>query len=950
MDNEASIGARALDQFDACIALTSGARARYLARLLQTDPCVHAELMRMLAADEASDIVLQSPYKVLSDRPTPSASDEDAAQARIGSTLGAWRIDALIGRGGMGGVYRAHRADGQYEQEVALKCVAIDATSMVLAEVIRNERDMLAMLEHPNIATLLDGGVDSDGCPWFAMQLVQGAPVDAWCDSRRLDLRARVDLFIRLSEGLRHAHGKGMLHSDLKPSNMLVDNDGRPVLVDFGLSSLTARSHSGNRRIAISQGYTAPEVPVSGYSVASDVYALGVVLHGLLCGSELPQAQARFDSAYSLPLPSQCALQTDDEAARLRGLPDARALSRALAGDLDRIVSSCVAHVPGRRPESVAQLQADLRAWMALRPISLRRNEPSYRVRLFLRRHQLAMMVTAFVLVAAGVGLGMGLRLHSQASDHAEDARAMQQLFERSFAALTTGGLGQSPLMSVAMLRDAETSLRVDDAAGRLDGRSSNLMLQALARSYTTLGDYHQAMGLLDEAAQREVEQSGGRASLEAAKAHVFNIQSRHRQARDAVAAGLAALDAVPEVERGSIWLMLKIELARAQWGMADIQQGRATLEEVLGRAEAAASDDTRPLAALLIQRGKWHYLFSRYEEAVADFERAIELAQKSAPLIADDATMELIPTLKQLSQHQRAVSLAESVLEHRRRVLGDAHPETGKAWLLLGYANFWNGDADTALPMAEKSASMLAETLGEDHPEALRASLLVGVIHAHFGDVDAAVDNARRVLAALEGSLGAHHKETMNAMGNLGALLAVQISMKRGDAVDADWQEVIDLFARRVSSGVRQGLPMLSERMVLIKAQLRVGQVDEKVRTDMENIVTNLVETLGADNDAVYNARFTLIETYLASGREDLAHKTLEAMLRDFENAPDTMVSQAARSNCHEKLGDLAWSGGYAETARDHWLQARMISEGIESSSPALSRIQRKLARTDAG
>ena len=949
MDNGVGTAARALEQFEICIAMSPAARARHLDRLRQAAPQLHAELERMLAADAAGDALVAAPHQILSDHVALFGVADDRPDARIGTTLGAWCIDALIGRGGMGRVYRAHRADGQYQQEVALKCLNLEASSNLLVEIIRNERDMLAMLEHPNIATLLDGGVDAAGCPWFAMQRVRGAPIDAWCDGRHLDLRARVDLFIQLCEGLRHAHGKGMLHSDLKPSNVLVDEDARPVLLDFGLSSLTARSRREGQRMGVSPGYTAPEVLVCGYSVASDIYALGVMLHQLLSGWDPRQPQAVFGATMPLLLPSQGALQAGDDAARHRGLRNARALSRALTDDLDRIVSHCVALDPARRPASVAQLQADLRAWRAVRPISTRRQESIYRMRLFLRRHTAAAVVTASVLLAAGVGLAMGLQLNGQANDRADEARAMRQLFERSFSALTTGGLGQSPLMSMAMLRDAEASLRAGEAAGRLDSRGSSLMLQALARSYTTLGDYPHAMRLLDEAARHADGQDGGRASLEAAKAHVFNFQAQHRPARDAVLAGLAALDTAPEKDHESLWLMLKIELARAQWGLAQIDAGRATLQEALARAEAMAADDARPLAALLIQRGKWQYLFSRYGEAVADFERAIELVRERAPLVADEATTELIPALKQLSQHRRAVTLAERLLEHRRRVLGEAHPETGKAWLLLGYANFWNGDADTALPMAEKSASMLAAALGEDHPEALRASLLVGVIHAHSGEVDAAVDNARRAVAVLERSLGADHKETMNAMGNLGALLAVQVSMQPG-AAEAGWQEVIDLFARRVASGVHQGLPMLSERMVLIKAKLRVGQVDEKLRTDMENIVTELAETLGADNDAVHNARFTLIETYLAAGRKGVARTTLDAMLRDLEHAPDTMVAQTARSNCHEKLGDLAWSEGQAERARGHWRNARTISQRIESSSPALARIKRKLARADAG
>ncbi len=941
----ASLESRALELFDRCADMAPRARAQRLESLRRSDPELHARVARLLAADAQANGLPESPQKILS-HCAPQESAGADADRRIGSRLGVWRIDGVIGAGGMGRVYLASRTDGQYAQTVALKCIQADAAAPVLAEVLRNERDVLAMLEHPNIATLLDGGVDAEGCPWFAMQRVQGEAIDLWCDHHRLDLRARVSLFIQLCEGLRYAHGKGALHGDLKPSNVLVDASGRPVLLDFGLSSLAVRSHgSAARPMAMTPGYSAPEVATQGRSVASDIYALGVMLRVLLCGVG-PAPGDTFAASTPLPLPSEEAHRGSDEAARLRGCRDRGALAKALAGDLDAIVSACVAPDPADRPASIAHLQDDLRAWLAYRPVSLRRARAGYRMRLFLRRNRIAAVVAALVLAGVAAGVGSSLYLHDQASDHAQAAQALRRLFENSFDALTTGGLGQSPLMSAAMLRDAEASLRGSEAEGGLNAQTAGLVLQALARSYTTLGDYRHAMRLLEEAQVRSAGRDDQTSSIQAARAHLLNIQSRYALADEAVRAGRLHLDAVPRAERESASLALDVELARAQWGMARIEEGRATLQHALARAEAMAPRDPRPLATLLIQEGQWARLFSRQELAVAAFERAIELTRERAPLIADEATVELVPALKQLSRHERAVALADALLERRRRLLGEAHPETGKAWQVLGYAHFWQGDADIALEFVQRGEGILSVALGEMHPETVRTTMVKGVIYSHTGRSDEAVAIARRGLAALEAVYGPGHQETMKAVGNLAAVLAVQASAQ-ADRIAA-WQEVIDLFARRVGIGLRQGLPVLSERMVLIKAKLRLGQVDQAVQDDMEDIVAALREEYGASSDPVYNATSTLVEVYMKRGEQAQARRLLETSLRELSSAPATMINQSALINSHGMLGDIALAEGRRDLARMHWEQALEVSRRVEPGSPAMRRIEEKLAALD--
>lgn len=940
MDDHPSLAARALEQFDAYADMPPDARERALRALRGSDPALHDEIARLLEADALRGALQDTPQKILAEFER-NGSENELSDQRVGSTLGAWHIEGVIGTGGMGRVYLARRADGQYMQEVALKCLRIESTSPVLASVIRNERNVLAMLEHPNIATLLDGGVTPDGCPWFAMQRIQGEPIDAWCDHQRLDLRERVQLFLQLAEGLRYAHGKGALHSDLKPSNVLVDESGRPILLDFGLSSLIRRSGEPMpRQVAMSLGYTAPEVPTDGCSVASDIYSLGMLLHGMLSGGN---AHCSTTIAQAMPKsPSECARSASNEVALARGFKSAHTLATALQGDLDSIVMSCLATRPENRPASVAHLQEDLRAWLAFRPVSTRATPLRHRLHLFMRRHRIATAATILILIGAAIGFGINKRLHDRATDHADAEQAMRRLYERTFDALTTGGLGQSPLMSSSMLHDAESRLREGSAGGAMDHVAASLMLTTLARSYTALGDYRHAEELLVEAQTTGGERPELQSSLHAARAHLLNIQSKFKSAFSTAQAGLAHLDAVSEGSRETTRLQLDVELARAQWGMTHIAEGRQTLQEALSRAEGLAEHDSRPLASLLIQQGQWQRLFLNYEAALATYERAIALTRQRAPLIADEATVELVSTLKQLSRHEEAVQRATELLARRRHILGEDHPETGRAWQVLGASQFWRGDAESALTSLQRSEAILTATLGAHHPETARTLLEIGLVRANNDPDGDAERIVRPALADIEAVYGPDHLETSRGVAILAAVLAVRLA-GRADS-DVAWQEVIDLFERRVEIGRRQGLPTEHDQVVLIKAQLRFGKPSEVQQATLERLVTSLEHRFGPMHDTVHNARLVLVEVYLARNQDGQAKALLEHILRETADMPTTLKTQSSQIDAREKLGNLLLKEGRRDEARSMWEKGLAMAQKIERQ-PSIQRLEQKLA-----
>jgi len=349
--------------------------------------------------------------------------------ARIGRYLGPYRIIREIGRGGMGVVFEALRDDDEYRKTVALKVAPLWTDVASVRERFRLERQILAGLEHPNIARLLDGGTE-DGVPYFVMEYVDGLPITEFCDTHALDMRARLALVRQVCAAVHFAHEHLVVHRDLKPSNILVSDEGVPKLLDFGIAKLLdpfadgAATSTGERRWT--PNYTSPE-QVRGRPVTTrtDVYSLGLVLYELLAGERAQAADA--SSAATLersicetepPLPSARA------AARFGG-----AWANRLRGDLDSIVMMAIRKEPERRYGTVAALANDLDRYLDGRPVLARPNTPAYRAGKFVRRHRVAVVAGVSVLVSLAVGLGVAVYEARRAERRFQQVRTLANAF-----------------------------------------------------------------------------------------------------------------------------------------------------------------------------------------------------------------------------------------------------------------------------------------------------------------------------------------------------------------------------------------------------------------------------------------------------------------------------------------------------------------------------------------
>ncbi|MEZ5403881.1 MAG: serine/threonine-protein kinase [Bryobacteraceae bacterium] len=382
---------RLRDMFDRASSLPAAERDPFLARECGADRELLEEARNLLAAAAAAESRPQP------GNPAPAASPAGSSQ------VGPYRILHPIGEGGMGSVFLAVRDDGAFRKHVALKLLRRDQTSDDLFRRFHQERQVLAGLDHPNIARILDGGQTPDGLPYYVMEYVEGLPLDRYCDERRLDLAGRVRIFQHLCRAVQYLHEHLVVHRDLKPSNILVTADGTVKLLDFGIAKMQSPAQSFditspyNRMLT--PGYASPE-QISGATVtkSSDIYTLGVILYVLLTG-RLPHADPAAKLTNDPPPPSgnirEDIQRTPETTANLR---------KRIAGDLDNIVLLCLRTQPEHRYSTAADIAEDLTRFLEGRSVMARRDPITERAAKFVKRNRLSVAVATLVLLLAGFG------------------------------------------------------------------------------------------------------------------------------------------------------------------------------------------------------------------------------------------------------------------------------------------------------------------------------------------------------------------------------------------------------------------------------------------------------------------------------------------------------------------------------------------------------------------
>jgi serine/threonine protein kinase len=466
--------------FHAALELDDVARAQLIDAQCGEDADLAAEVRRLLTASEIEE---QRKGALLAER-----EDGEGAES-TGRRIGPYVLDGLLGRGGMGVVYRAHRADGEFEQKVAIKLIDLPLATTTFRERFRQERQILAGLEHPYIARLLDGGVTANGDPYLVMEFVDGVPIHLYCEKENLSLRLRLKLFLMVCEAVQFAHQNFIVHRDLKPDNILIAADGTPRLLDFGTAKLLtptiAAAGAGLTRDghqSFTPQYASPE-QVLGHQVtaASDTYSLGVLLYLLLTGmppyelTELTTAEllrAICNEPPRKPVPVE-------------------ALDWRLDADLEAILMKALRKEPGARYGTAAELANEIRAWLDGMPVAARRGNLRYRAVKFIRRNRISVAGSALLaasLIAGVIGVAWQAHVANEERHKAEESAAdLRQLSNSLLSELDDaikelpGSTGAQKILVTRVLE------HLDRAARNAHGNRQTQL--DLADAYTRLGN-----------------------------------------------------------------------------------------------------------------------------------------------------------------------------------------------------------------------------------------------------------------------------------------------------------------------------------------------------------------------------------------------------------------------------------------------------------------------------
>ncbi len=397
---------------DAALELEPQARRKFLDDA-GASPDLLREVESLLACEQKMDGFLTAPALAFS---SDFFTDEEGSEERAGQTVGRYRIIREIGRGGMGAVFLAERSDGEFKQEVALKVVRRSFADSNLARRFRRERQILASLHHPNIAPLLDGGVSTDGEPYFAMEHVEGVRIDDYCAAENLRTEERLRLFLAVCRGVAYAHQHLIVHRDIKPSNILVTADGTPKLLDFGIAKLLDDEHTNDHTRtelrAFTPVYASPEqARGERVTTASDVYSLGVLLQDMLGNAHRsPWSNMQLTPAgWRSQTPGQKTSVTNQPADQEQGSKRNRQRQRFLSAELANIIAMARREEPARRYASVAQFAEDVQNYLDGLPTRAQKDSFTYRAGKFIRRNRLTVGAAALVVLALVVGLAAAL-------------------------------------------------------------------------------------------------------------------------------------------------------------------------------------------------------------------------------------------------------------------------------------------------------------------------------------------------------------------------------------------------------------------------------------------------------------------------------------------------------------------------------------------------------------
>ena len=679
--------------FEEALKLPPRDRTLYIKRVCGSDEGLYNEVASLLEADEKSHDIFEG---AMSDAFSAAA----AALSHAGKNVGAYRILRELGSGGMGTVFLAERADGQFEQYVALKLIRLGMSSSDVLRRFQSERQILARLQHPHIARLLEGGVSDEGLPYFTMDYVEGLPIDVYCDKHHLAIEERLSLFLEVCSAVQYAHRNLVVHRDLKPSNILVTEEGFVRLLDFGIAKFLADEESSHEMLTrlgqrvMTPEYASPEqVKGDPIGTSSDVYSLGIILYQLLTGcrpyhfpTRSPSDVERVITMEEPKRPSAAVISPKDEGEK--AAPDDRSkargtnpdrLRRRLEGDLDNICMMVLRKEPEWRYGSVEELFQDIQRHLNNIPVHARASTIGYRIQKFVGRHRVGVGIAAMAMLAIiTLVFFYTIQLTEERDRAMLEAQKAEQVSE-----FLRGLFGSADPYNAR--GEAITAREVlDKGAARIDKELAS-QPEVQATLFYIVGDVYVSLGVFDKA--NTLLQK----SLSLRRTIYGNDHPEVATALNKIGELLTARGEYLEAEESlREALAIRMRHPEKQSGLAEVQNNLGWTLNNLGEYDSAETYYRRAFAS-------WSEDGEREQASVAMNNLALVLDEKG--------------------KKAEAESLYRETLSLQIELFQGPHPEIGTTIYNLAQLLLFRGNLAEAESLQRVGLDMDKKLFGEEHP-----------------------------------------------------------------------------------------------------------------------------------------------------------------------------------------------------------------------------------------
>jgi serine/threonine protein kinase/tetratricopeptide (TPR) repeat protein len=947
--NEQTLFAEALERTD------PQDRAAFLDQACHGDPTLRARIERLLAQHEhAGDFLECAP-------PAPGPTVDEPVTEQPGTVLaGRYKLLEQIGEGGMGAVWMAQQTE-PVKRVVAVKLIKAGMDSRQVLARFEAERQALALMDHPHIAKVLDGGVAADGRPFFVMELVKGAPITRYCDEHRLTPPQRFQLFVPVCQAIQHAHQKGIIHRDIKPSNVLIalyDDTPVPKVIDFGVAKATGQQlteqtlHTGFGAVVGTVEYMSPEQ--AGFNqldvdTRSDIYSLGVLLYELLTGSP-PFTRKELEKAGVMemlrvirekePSKPSTKLSTADGLPTLaanRGTEPAK-LTKLVRGELDWIVMKALEKDRSRRYETANGFAMALQRYLADEPVLACPPSAGYRLRKFVRRNKGPVVASALVGLALAVGMiGTILGVMRAKSESAEKEQARLQAVENEGTARAAADAErQAKEAETAERKQAEAVVdllasvfrgldpkeevddlkgqllrRLDEAATRLDEeyagqpRVRARLRNALGSTHTGLGEYGKAVALLEQALE-ECRSYHGPVHPNTLRA-IANLGTAYRLAGRPDKA-LPLIQEALEKTRAQVGpdhpdtLTGMSNLALGYRAAGDLRKALGVWDEALKKRRAQVGADHPDTLSLMHNLAEGYLEDGQHRIALGLHEEVLRRRQERLGPHHKDTLRSmngLAGAYETTGQRRKAILLWEETLDKTKTKFGPDHPETLAVMHNLAKAYQNAGELHKVMPLLEQALERARGKLGPNHPGTLRTLNLMGAAHVGAGHPEKAVPLLEEALAQWKARFGPDHPE---ALKNMNALAATYFHLGQPDKMVALLEAALPLQQAKRGPNHPETLTTMDNLSV---AYSEVARTDKALSLNTQALALRAAK-YGPDHEATLASKTNLASLYQERGELDKALPLFEEVLAKQEKLrgpshPLTMFSMVGLASAYQ-------------------------------------------------